>query len=71
VDVVGLHLFLEKSKKLPFERAAITVKPPQADGKWEWCPGHLRQEQFDLPHPGGAKADPVVVLDRQGNFVRS
>jgi DNA-binding beta-propeller fold protein YncE len=67
-----LRAILEKAKKLPFERVALSVKVPQPGwemGMVSWVTSDKNGLIYLIQR--GDKADPVVVLDRQGNFVRS
>jgi DNA-binding beta-propeller fold protein YncE len=74
-QTVELKAILEKSKKLPFERANIKVDAPAASpadwglGMVSWVTSDKNGLIYLIQR--GEKADPVIVLNKQGKIVHS
>ncbi|HYU78034.1 MAG TPA: peptidyl-alpha-hydroxyglycine alpha-amidating lyase family protein [Vicinamibacterales bacterium] len=70
---VNLRALLQSAPKLPLDPAPIVTHPPKQDG---WALGMVSWVASDRNGliyllQRGDKADPVVVVDRNGNVVRS
>jgi len=69
----NLRTILQNAQKLPLEQTAIKVTPPQQEG---WATGMVSWVSSDRNGlvyllQRGDKADPVIVVDRNGKIVRS
>jgi sugar lactone lactonase YvrE len=67
-----LHARIEASPKLPFVATPFVAKPPSAEwrsGMVSWVALDKAGRLYELQR--GEKADPVLVLDRQGKVLRS
>jgi hypothetical protein len=68
----ALHARIEATPELPFHAVALAAKPRSSD--WEsggvsWVAVDDKGAIYEIQR--GDKADPVLVLDRQGNVLRS
>src|SRR5258708_26425228 len=68
----ALHARIEATPELPFHSVALAAKPPSPD--WEsggvsWVAVDDKGNIYEIQR--GDKADPVLVLGRQGNVLRS
>jgi sugar lactone lactonase YvrE len=69
---VALRARIEATPKLPFHAVPLAAKPPFANwesGSVSWVTVDSKGNIYEIQR--GDKADPVLVLDRQGNVLRS
>jgi streptogramin lyase len=67
-----LRAMIEAAPKLPFTATEFTVQPPSADwesGMVSWVAQDRKGSLYLLQR--GEKADPVLVVDREGHLLRS
>lgn len=67
-----LRARIEATPKLPFHAMPLAAKPPSPNwksGSVSWVTVDSEGNIYEIQR--GDKADPVLVLDRQGNVLRS